>query len=69
MSQTGPTPDTRDCQHCGTAVTWLWSPRVHRGLGGWVMFERASVDGFTIRSHRCREPKGDFDYMASETAP
>ena len=69
MAETGPTPDTRDCHDCHEPVLWLWSPRVNRGLGGWVMFQRASDDGMTIRSHRCRDPRGPFDYQGSESAP
>lgn len=67
MAETGPIPDTRDCWHCRTPIAWLWSPRVNDGLGGWVMYERVSDDGFTIRSHRCRPPSGDFYYRGSET--
>jgi hypothetical protein len=69
MSETGPTPDTKSCFDCGSAVIWLWSPRVHRGLGGWVKFQTVTADGMTIRSHRCREPRGEFDYQASEEQP
>jgi hypothetical protein len=69
MSETGPTPDTRDCHECGFAILWLWSPRVHGGLGGWVKFHRLTADGMTIRSHRCREPRGEFDYQGSEEQP
>ena len=69
MSETGPIPDTKTCYECGAPILWLWSPRVERGLGGWVMFTRASADGMTIRSHRCRAPTGDFAYQGGETAP
>jgi hypothetical protein len=69
VSETGPTPDTKTCHDCGCAVVWLWSPRVHTGRGGWVKFLRVAADGMTIRSHRCREPRGEFDYQGSETAP
>jgi len=69
MSETGPIPDAKACFDCSTAVIWLWSPRVHHDLGGWVKFERASADGMTIRSHRCRAPRGEFDYQASEEMP
>lgn len=69
MSETGATPDTTTCYECGTQILWLWSTRVHRGLGGWVMFTRESADGMTIRSHRCRRPIGEFDYQGGETAP
>lgn len=69
MSETGPTPDTKDCHECGLSIIWLWSPRVNRGLGGWVKFHRLTADGMTIRSHRCREPRGEFDYQGSEMAP
>jgi len=69
MAETGPTPDTRDCRECKTAIIWLWSPRVHGGRGGWVKFERASGDGMTIRSHRCQPPRGEFAYQGGESAP
>lgn len=69
MVETGPTPDTRDCHDCETPVVWLWSPRVNARLGGWVKFQRESEDGMTIRSHRCRPPRGEFAYRASEEAP
>jgi hypothetical protein len=66
MSETGPTPDTRFCHRCHIAIIWLWSPRIHGGLGGWVKFERVTTDGMTIRSHRCEPPRGEFDYQGSE---
>ena len=69
MAETGATPDAKDCYRCKTAIIWLWSPRIHDGLGGWVLFERVSEDGMTIRSHRCEPPKGPFDYQGSESAP
>lgn len=69
MAQTGPTPDSTTCHECREAISWLWSPRVHDGLGGWVKFERVSADGFTIRSHRCRPPRGELDYQGGETQP
>lgn len=69
MSETGPLPETTGCYRCATPIVWLWSPRVHRGLGGWVMFQRASPDGYTIRSHRCQPPRGEFDYQGSEEQP
>ena len=69
MSETGPIPDTQTCHCCDERIAWLWSPRVHDGLGGWVKFERVSSDGFTIRSHRCAPPAGDLDYLGSETPP
>lgn len=69
MSETGPTPTTRTCNDCDTPVIWLWSPRIHNGLGGWVRFERVSEDGMTIRSHRCRPPRGEFSYQGGESAP
>ena len=69
MAETGPIPGTEDCDRCHEPVIWLWSPRVHHGLGGWVMFQRASEEGMTIRSHRCRVPAGEFDYTAGESAP
>jgi hypothetical protein len=69
VSETGPIPDTGDCHRCRTAIIWLWSPRVHRGLGGWVKFERVTADGMTIRSHRCAPPRGEFDYQGSEEIP
>lgn len=69
MSETGPIPDATSCFDCGEPVIWLWSPRVHRGMGGWVKFQRVSTDGMTIRSHCCREPRGEFDYRASEERP
>ena len=69
MSETGPTPDTKTCRHCGVSIIWLWSPRVNGGLGGWVKFTVESADGMTIRSHRCRPPDGDFDYQGGEVAP
>jgi hypothetical protein len=69
VSETGTPPDTTTCYDCGARVLWLWSPRVNGGLGGWVMFTRESVDGMTIRSHRCRPPAGEFDYQGGETAP
>lgn len=69
MSETGPTPDTTSCHNCGAGIVWLWSPRVYHGLGGWVMFHQVTEDGMTIRSHRCREPRGEFDYQGSEGAP
>lgn len=68
MSETGPIPDARTCYDCGTAVAWLWSPRVNERMGGWVMYERVSADGMTIRSHRCAAPRGEFSYQGSETA-
>lgn len=69
MSETGPIPDATRCYDCSASVIWLWSPRVNRALGGWVMFQRESEDGMTIRSHRCRPPRGEFSYRGSETAP
>lgn len=69
MAETGPIPDTKDCHRCRVKVIWLWSPRVHGGLGGWVMFERVSEDGMTISSHRCQPPRGEFSYQGGESAP
>jgi hypothetical protein len=69
VSETGPTPDTHTCADCAAPILWLWSPRVHRGLGGWVMFTQETDDGMTIRSHRCREPQGDLSYLGGERAP
>jgi hypothetical protein len=69
MAETGPVPDTQDCSRCHTAVVWLWSPRVNKGLGGWVMFHATTPDGMTIRSHRCQPPAGEFSYQGSESAP
>ena len=69
MSETGPIPDTATCFDCGTPVVWLWSPRVNGGAGGWVMFTRESADGLTVRSHRCRAPRGEFSYQGGEVAP
>lgn len=69
MAETGPIPETATCYMCKTPVVWLWSPRVHAALGGWVMFTREAGDGMTIRSHRCQPPTGEFAYQAGETAP
>jgi hypothetical protein len=69
VSETGPIPDAASCFDCGQPVVWLWSPRVHGGLGGWVKFHRLTGDGMSIRSHRCRAPRGEFDYQGSEEAP
>jgi hypothetical protein len=66
--ETGAIPDTKTCLHCGAAILWLWSPRV-RTFGDWVMFERVSEDGMTIRSHRCKAPAGEFSYKGGESAP
>lgn len=67
MAETGPVPDTKTCADCAEPIAWLWSPRIHDGRGGWVMYERVSDDGFTIRSHRCAPPSGEFSYLGSET--
>jgi hypothetical protein len=69
MAETGPIPETKDCHDCKTPVIWLWSPRVNKGLGGWVMFHRVTPDGMTIRSHRCRAPEGEFSYQGGESVP
>jgi hypothetical protein len=69
VSETGPTPTTQDCRACHVPILWLWSPRVNGGQGGFVMFTRESEDGLTIRSHRCREPRGEFSYQGGESAP
>jgi len=69
MSETGPIPHTKDCYRCKVPIIWLWSPRVCQGLGGWVMLERVSEDGMTIRSHRCAPPEGPFSYQGGESAP
>lgn len=66
MAETGPIPDTNTCTDCVAEVAWLWSPRVNDRLGGWVKYERVTADGFTIRSHRCRPPVGEFSYRGSE---
>jgi hypothetical protein len=34
-----------------------------------VKFQTVTADGMTIRSHRCREPRGELDYQASEERP
>ena len=62
MAETGPIPDTATCHVCAASVAWLWSPR----LNGWAMYERVSADGFTVRSHRCQPPRGEFSYRGSE---
>jgi len=54
MAETGPEPGAKYCRECGTAVRWLWSPRVHKGTGSWVKFETVSEDGETIRPHHCQ---------------
>jgi hypothetical protein len=67
--ETGPIPDTKDCRECHVAILWLWSPRVHKGFGGWVRFTVESEDGMTLRSHRCHPPRGEFSYQAGESVP
>jgi hypothetical protein len=69
VAETGPVPDTKTCYDCETPILWLWSPRVNKGLGGWVRFTRESDDGMTVRSHRCQPPRGGFGYTEGESPP
>jgi hypothetical protein len=63
-------PDTLFARVAPYRLRWLHQARAwNGGRGGFVMFTRESEDGMTIRSHRCREPRGEFSYQGGESAP
>jgi hypothetical protein len=62
MPETGPVPDAKTCWYCNadgktTPIIWLWSPRIHGGLGGWVMFTEMYEGSLTISAHMPCEAK------------